>query len=293
MSPRMLFALLAPIVASSALAATTVRLPDWACGIGDTVFGSGFEAAEQFPSSPSNGSGGAYPGNVTRTIAVPGIGNRTFYLHLPPGYAPGHATPLLIALHGETGSAGTAPAAAQRVRADWSALADGHGFIVLAPVASGLHGGWQPDTDLPALLAQLADTKSRYDIEQSRIDLWGYSAGAHVAHAFALDNTDLFAAYGVSAGSLTQFACTDNGSIPRCSALLSGTQPKIPVDIHLGNQDPLYTMYGAGNDPSRFENGGWVAGQDLFYTLFNGGHIYTVAQLGEIWTNICPFALGP
>jgi hypothetical protein len=33
--------------------------------------------------------------------------------------------------------------------------------------------------------------------------------------------------------------------------------------------------------------------QDLFYTLFNGGHVYTVAQLGEIWNHICPFALGP
>ena len=109
-----------------------------------------------------------------------------------------------------------------------------------------------------------------------------------------LNNTDYFAAYGVSAGALTQFACTDNGSIPpSCNQLLGGDVRKIPVDIHLGNSDPLYTMYGAGNDPTRFENNGWVLNQTLFYTLFNGGHEYFPSQLGDIWHNLCPNAVVP
>ena len=278
----------------SAQAATTVPLPPWMCGSGDTVFQSGFEASELIPHDPSNGSGGAYPGNQTRLITVPNVGNRTFYLRLPPNYVPSRSWPLLLALHGATGSAATAPAAAQQVRADWSTWADAGGFIVLAPVATGTQGGWDPDVDIPTMSAALDDTMARYNVEQSRIDLWGYSAGAHVAHALALNNTDYFAAYGVSAGSLEAYACTDDGSYPpTCAALLSGAHPKIPVDIHLGNQDPLYTTYGAGNDPARFEAGGWVLNQDLFYTLFIGGHTYTVPQLGEIWSNICPFALGP
>ena len=67
----------------------------------------------------------------------------------------------------------------------------------------------------------------------------------------------------------------------------------IPVDIHLGNTDPLYTTYGSGNDPARFETYGWQLNQTLFYTLFNGGHTYTVPQLGEIWDNLCPNAIAP
>jgi poly(3-hydroxybutyrate) depolymerase len=295
MRPSRCFAVLPFLLGSTlAHAATTVPLPDWICGSGDTVFRSGFEADQAIPHDPSDGSGGAYPGNQTRTIAVPGIGNRSFYLRLPPDYTPTRSWPLLLALHGATGSATTAPAAAQQVRTDWSGWADSRGFIVLAAVATGSQGGWNPDVDIPTMSAALDDTAARYDVERSRISLWGFSAGAHVAHALALNNTDYFASYAVSAGSLEAFACTDDGSFPpTCSALLSGAQPKIPVDIHLGNTDPLYTTYGAGGDPARFQSGGWVLGQDLFYTLFAGGHAYTVAQLGEIWTNICPFALGP
>ncbi|MET0226417.1 MAG: hypothetical protein ABW187_08265 [Dokdonella sp.] len=276
-------------------AASTVPLPSWVCASGgDIVFRSGFELSDAFPHDPSNGSGGAYPGNQTRVITVPNVGNRAFYLRLPPDYTPARSWPLLLALHGATGSAATAPAAAQTVRSDWSTWSDSRGFIVLAPVATGTQGGWDPDVDVPTMDAALNDTMARYNVEQSRIDLWGYSAGAHVAHALALNNTDYFAAYGVSAGSLEAYACTDDGSYPpTCAALLAGTQPKIPVDIHLGTSDPLYTTYGAGNDPARFQNGGWVLNQNLFYTLFAGGHTYSVAQLGEIWTNICPFALGP
>lgn len=291
--PRRLTGLLLMCALGPAWAASTVPLPAWLCAGGDTVFRSGFEAADAVPHDPSGGSGGAYPGNQTRVITVPNVGNRAFYLRVPPDYTPTRSWPLLLALHGATGSAATAPAAAQQVRSDWSTWSDG-GFIVLAPVATGAQGGWDPDVDVPTISAALDDTIARYNVERTRIDLWGYSAGAHVAHALALNNTDYFAAYGVSAGSLEAFACTDDGSYPpTCAALLGGAQPKIPVDIHLGNTDPLYTTYGAGNDPARFQNGGWVMNQNLFYTLFAGGHTYTVAQLGEIWNHICPFALGP
>ena len=274
-------------------AATTFALPPWMCTIGDTVFRADFDADEVIPHQPSNGTGGAYPGNQTRTISVPNYGTHTFYLRLPPDYSPNRAWPILLALHGDAGP-GAAPQAAMQVRSDWSNWSDPRGFIVLAPVASGSQGGWQPDVDVPVMSAALDDTMARYNVEETRVYLWGYSAGAHLAHALGLYNTDYFAAYGVSAGSLTQYACTDSGNPPpSCSTLLSGAHPKIPVDIHLGMWDPLYTDWDAGQDPNRFASGGWVLNQDLFYTLFNGGHIYTVGQLQEIWNHICPFALAP
>ncbi|HJT98223.1 MAG TPA: hypothetical protein VJ696_07885 [Rhodanobacteraceae bacterium] len=285
--------LLLPLAAD---AASTVALPPWLCGAEalDVVFRDGFDASWPIPHDPSGGSGGQYPGDVPRVISVPGAGVHILYLHIPTAYSPSRAWPLLIALHGTSGSSGTAPAAAQQIRDDWSGWSESRGFLVVAPVASGPTGSWEPDVDIPAIYAAIADTAARYNVERTRIDVWGYSAGGHVAHGLVLNDTGFFAAYGVSAGSLTQYACTDDGSIPpSCAALLSGAEPKTPVDIHLGNHDPLYLQYGAGDDPARFEAGGWIPGQDLFYTLFPGGHIYTVAQLGEIWTNICPFAVGP
>ena len=285
-----------PLIAVTAMtdAASTVRLPPSVCAPAGAIFSDGFEVAAAIPHDPSNGSGGSFPGDVTRTVSVTGVGNRSYYLHLPPAYTPARAWPILLALHGSTGSAATAGAAAQQVRSDWSAWADSRGFIVMAVVGNQAQGGWGAPADGAELGATLADAFAAYNIEQSRIYLWGFSAGAHFAHGLALNNTDYFAAYGVSAGSLEQYACTDDGSYPpTCAALLGGAQPKIPVDIHLGNSDPLYLTYGAGNDPIRFQSGGWVSGQNLFYTLFVGGHTYTVAQLGEIWNHLCPFALGP
>jgi dienelactone hydrolase len=279
-----------------AQAASTVPLPAWMCADGnaDIVFRGDFETTVTVPHDPSNGSGGPYPGDQSRVITVPGLGSHLVYLHLPANYTPAHAWPLLLAMHGTAGTSGAAPAAARQVRSDWSGISDSRGIIVLAPAASGANGSWEPDIDVPAISAALDDMIARYNVEQTRIDMWGYSAGGHLAHSLALNNTDYFAAYGVSAGALTQYACTDNGSPPpSCNALLGAAEPKIPVDIHIGVEDPLYLYYGANQDAARFESNGWVPEQDLFYRPFAGGHTYTIAQLGEIWTNVCPFALGP
>lgn len=285
---------LAWVVSASAVAASTVRLPAATCPASETLFRDGWET-RAVPHVPSNGSGGTFPGNVTRTIAVPALGNRVSYLHLPPNYSPAQSWPLLLALRGSTfASQADEEAAAQQVRSDWSGRADSAGFIVISVAGTSTYGGWGAVNDIAELNAALDDVFARYNIEESRVYLWGFSAGAHYAHALALGSPDFFAAYGVSAGSLEQYACSDHGQfLPSCTALLGSTQPRIPVDIHLGLSDPLYLDYGAGADVTRFENAGWVRNQDLFYTPFAGGHTYTVAQLGEIWNNLCPFALGP
>ena len=276
-----------PVAAS---AASTVHLPAMMCPGGDAIFDNGYETPV-VPHNPSGGSGGAYPGDVTRTISVAGVGMRSYYLRVPPGYAPSQSAPLLLALRGQSLPTATA---AQQVRADWASWADSKGFLVLAAVGNSTQGGWGANGDIEEIGAALDDAFAAYNIERSRIYLWGYSAGAHYGHALALQNTDYFAAYGVSAGSLEQYACTDNGSFPpTCASLLGSAQPKIPVDIHLGDSDPLYIQYGAGNDPQRFQAGGWVSNRNLYYTLFVGGHIYTTAHLGQIWNHLCPFALGP
>lgn len=289
---RILFAAVA--VPGLAMAAQSVTLPAWVCAHPDAIFASGFESGEiAVPHSPSNGGGGAYPGNVTRIVNVPSFGNQTYYLYLPASYVPTRPWPAILVLHGQ-GGPGTSDSGAQQVRSDWSSAAATQGFVVISVVGTNASGGWSPSTDVPIMSAQLDDALASYNIDQNRVYLWGFSAGAHLAHALGLNNTDYFAAYGVSAGSLNQYACSDDGSFqPTCTALLGGAPRKIPVDIHLGDTDPLYTTYGAGNDPTRFTSNGWVLNSNLYYTLFSGGHTYTIPQLSQIWTNLCRAAVVP
>ncbi len=289
---------LAASIPTVAAAASTVVLPASMCPNSDPIFANGFEATPAVPSQPSLGSGGAYPGNVTRSVNVPGLGTRTYYLHVPAGYTPTRAWPLLLALRGTTANTQAArDAAAQQIRANWANWSDSAGFIVIAPVGNAGSNpnasGWGAPGDGAEISADLDDAIANYNVEKSRIYLWGFSAGAHYGHSLALNSPNYFAAYGVSAGSLELYACTDNGSYPpTCAALLGGATPKIPVDIHLGTTDPLASPpYTAAGDPARFEANGWTLNRNLYYTLFAGGHTYTIAQLGEIWNHLCPFAL--
>ncbi len=281
------FAAAALCLAAPAFAAQTVVLPASACPQSDPLFASGFETKPTIPSLPSNGSGGAFPGNLARTINVPSLGSRTYYLHLPSGYSPSQSWPLLLALRG----AGLPTAnGAQAVRNNWASWSDSAGFIVIAVAGNSTIGGWGANGDFDEISAALDDAAAAYNVEQSRIYLWGFSAGAHYGHALALNNTDYFAAYGVSAGALRAYACDTTGA-PSCTSLLGGAQPKIPVDIHIGTSDSLYPE--ALADRTRFTNAGWVLNDTLHFVPFSGGHTYTVAQLGEIWNHLCPFALGP
>lgn len=273
-----------------AQAAQTVTLPASLCPQSDPLFASGFETAVAIPSQPSLGSGGAYPGALVRTINVGGLGTRSYYLYVPTGYTPSQAWPLLLALRGTT-----LPTAngAQQVRNHWSSIAEAEGFIVLAPVGNSTQGGWGASGDATEISAVLDDALAHYNVERSRIHLWGFSAGAHYGHALALNNPHYFAAYAASAGSLEMYACTDDGSYPpTCAALLGSVQPKIPVDIHLGTNDPLYSPpHTASGDVLRFQANGWTLNRNLYYTVFNGGHTYSVPQLDDTWRHLCPFAL--
>jgi len=212
---------------------------------------------------------------------------------------------------------GTAPYPdeyAKMVRDDWASIAQAGHFIVAAPTAhdtyvepscncTGVSWLVPPSssaTDYDEFDAIRTDLEAAYNIERTRIYGWGFSAGAHVMHDLGVNafsaafNASTMAAYGVSAGALASLAC-GGLTTAQCGQVLAALPRKIPVDIHLGNTDPLYTnvKYHAGDDPVLFENNGWYVNHDFFYTLFSGGHTYTVAQLGNIWSNLCPNAVIP
>jgi len=292
---------------ATAHAATTVRLPAWACnGNNDRIFRHGWQNGEFVPSTPSHGSGGAGPGQQLRTLTIAGLGNGTQKIHLyvPPTYNPAYATPLVIALHGTAGNPTNADLYAQDIRNTWQSVATTRGFIVAAPVANGTNGSWRDGSsavpnDYTFLAAVMTDLRAAYNIDDSRIQLWGFSAGGHVAHDLlvngavpALDEFHL-SSYTVSAGRLFSLACLGD-SEAQCQQRLDTQTRKLPFALYLGTADPMYgPPYNAVDDPPRFETAGWVMYDTVSYYVFGGGHTYETGHFVDLWNFIFRFALSP
>lgn len=301
---------LAALAPSLAYAVQSVTLPGWVCAHPDAILVSGFESGESpVPHAPSGGSGGAFPGSVTRSLHIAGLGTgtQTYYLYLPPDYTPARPWPLLLALHGVAPWANRAAYAAA-VLSDWAGIAAGAGFLVAAPVANRqvtVNGTpvatWavppsSGPTDYDLFAAILTDLDTAYNIDHTRLYGWGFSAGGHVMHDLGINtysaafNASTLAAYSVSAGDLAALACQglSNG---QCNALLAALPRKIPVDIHIGTSDPNYPY--AQSDHARFVAQGWVDGQTIDYNTFNGGHSYSVSDLQLAWSDLCRAAVVP
>jgi poly(3-hydroxybutyrate) depolymerase len=288
MTARLAFLVVALATCAAAPAQRTVTLSASACANpGTLLFAHGFDVADTAPSDASGGRGGAYPGNHTRTVVVGGA-SKSYYLYVPSAYDPARPWPLLVALHGAAGSPANAATYAQAVRADWSGTANANGFVVLAPVASGASGGWN-GADYAALDAALADAAGAYNLERTRVYLWGFSAGGHFGHDLALTNPGVFAAYGVHAGTLVAYACDAIGA-PPCAYLLGNLARKVPVDIHIGRSDAGIYPY-ASADAGRFATHGWTT--ELSYVEFDGAHAYALAHFPEVWSHVCRHAVVP
>jgi poly(3-hydroxybutyrate) depolymerase len=301
-------ALLLTLVAAHTHAAQSVLLPAWVCAYPDAIFLDGFETGQSaVPSDPSNGSGGAYPGSRVRKVHVVGLGTGTqaYYLYFPTDYTPARPWPLILALHGVAPDDGGSYAA--DVRDAWAPVAEAAGFIVAAPIAdepvtvNGQPGiTWlvppASPNDYDLFAAIRADLESHYNIERTRVYGWGFSSGGHVMHDLGVTrhsaafNASTMAAYSVSAGDLAGQACKVL-SDSACNQLLAALPRKIPVDIHIGTSDPNYPY--AVSDHNRFLAQGWVDGQTIFFTAFNGDHNYSTTDLQQAWTNLCPNAVVP
>lgn len=158
----------------------------------------GFGLGEGYPSRLPRAPGArlsARPRQATGTGAKPGAqplglgGDRDGILYVPQGYQPGKALPLVLALHGATGSS-RGP-----IRM-FGPLADELNLALVVPDSRGrtwdaiLLGGFGPDRDFIDRALDAAWT--RVAIDPARIGVVGFSDGATYALAIGRANGDLF-----------------------------------------------------------------------------------------------------
>lgn len=173
-----------------------------------------------------------------------------YYLYVPGDYSSERAWPLVVTLHG----ARARDSAKAQVR-QWKALAEKHGFIVLAPSLES-PGGILPvsrsarraalDKDEKRVLAGIDDVKGRYRIDARAVMITGYAAGGYPLYYIALRNPGLFNA--VAAGM-----CRFDRELVKAVPVTEAVR-RTPVLIYFGKAShPVHSKW------SRVASDSWAA----------------------------------
>lgn len=143
------------------------------------------------------------PGTTTGAITVDRQ-KRSYALHVPKGYDPAKAVPLVVVLHARGSSAKGASVYG------FDATADRNGFAVVYPEALGQPHVWNAvhdrgtsgANDVAYVLAVIDAVATDVNVDPRRIHLVGSSSGAMMAYRLAAEHPQRFAAVAVFAGSI-------------------------------------------------------------------------------------------
>jgi len=194
------------------------------------------------------------PGDYERSFVYDGR-TRTFLLHIPPGYDGSTPFPLVIGLHGGTGSARQFERSTHMNRA-----ADTLGFLAVYPDGTGPLKTWNAGyccgfamqnkvDDVGFIRALIAALSSTLNIDLHRLYATGMSNGAMLAYRLASEASDLFAAVGPVAGSI-------GGQVNADAPLFMIAPPAEPVSvIAIHGQQDESVLYEGGESRGVFGKG--------------------------------------
>ena len=176
----------------------------------------------------------AQQGEALSRSLIHGDTTRTYIIYVPQAYTGGEAWPLIISLHGYTGTADL-----QRLISNFEALADEEHFLVAYPQgleiddpAGGVlpllpprGNGWNildaygPD-DLGFMAALIDSVAVEFNIDAGRVYAAGHSNGGALAYALACEPSSRVAAIasvggpGTAPGLVPFFDCNASGPVP-------------------------------------------------------------------------------
>ena len=174
--------------------------------------------ADASASAGCTGAPGTYrPGSQAGTIRSGGV-DRTFRVHLPPGYQAGRPHSLVLLFHGGLGTGMQMESSSLM-----SPIADREGFVVAYP--DGLSRSWnaggccgppaEQGIDDVRFVADLLDhLQSQLCLDPRRVFAGGMSNGAMFSHRLACDLSPRIAAIAPVAGVNETMACTPARPVP-------------------------------------------------------------------------------
>jgi len=167
----------------------------------------------------------AGPSIVKETLEIAGV-SRTYYLYVPRALPEKTAVPLLLTFHG-SGRNG------RSLVEKWTKLADANGFIVAGLDATDSEG-WAVPADGPDAVKALVEIlRTRYSVDESRVYVFGHSAGAVFGLKLGLMESEYFAAVAIHAGSFRQ---------PDEYQVLPLARRKVPLKILVGDRDQYFPL---------------------------------------------------
>jgi len=156
-----------------------------ACDVGGVKDALALTAGGRLTARPTAPTTSVTPGEQPLSL---GQGGRDGILYVPSGYVATNPAPLVLMLHGATGSA-------RGALRPFRELADDAGLVLLAPDSRGstwdaIRGDYGPD--IAFIDRALAWVFERVAVDPARLTIEGFSDGATYAIGVGLTNGDLF-----------------------------------------------------------------------------------------------------
>jgi polyhydroxybutyrate depolymerase len=212
--PGIVAGMLAAALVSSACASNDASAPDASAT-------TSHETTAAATSTTATVAPAVAPAGTTRdlTVTTPDGRTRTAHLYLPTTLPHDAPVPLLVALHGGTGSGRQFER-----QSNFDGIAEANRFLVVYPDGVGNGSGedqlrtWNggvccgaavnKDVDDVAFLRQLVEqVSSEYDVDAARVYATGHSNGMIMSYRLVCEAADVFVAAAGQAGTLGVDAC--------------------------------------------------------------------------------------
>lgn len=277
------FVVLLLVVAACSSPSDPSSAPDADAGV-DIDSGAG-DPGEDAPPAATCAGKTAQPVDATWTVMVGGVA-RTANVHVPASYDPARATPVVLNIHGRTGSAAGMATLTKAI-----AKSDTEGFILVHPQSGTTPTAWNSGTccdpattnnvdDVGFFGALLDELEEKLCVDTDRVFAMGMSNGGYMSHTLACKMTDRIAAIGPVSALLLQTPCTPSRPVP--VMMINGTADSLSQYQFVGqgvtfwsnkNQCTTESQTFQNGDTTCVTKGGCASGADVtLCTVTDGGH---------------------
>ncbi len=184
------------------------------------------------------------PGGTTTQTLTSGGRERSYLLHVPPGYDGTTRAPVVMMFHGLGGDPETVLAAT-----DMDDKADADGTVLVVPLGRGEPAQWRfrepigdPKGDLAFVRDLAREVRSTGCTDPSRLFAAGFSNGSALTLALACDGSTTFAAYAAVSGPYYDESTCDDAppaSIIYFHGMSDTTVPFGGADTVIGELPPV------------------------------------------------------